>query len=204
MNKKVLHEGLQKHLASLEGLISVECGLFLQKLAVEITANTDIVELGSYKGKSSCYLATGAKAGYKAHVWCIDPWDLVGNKPVGKLNYTDAWIFNTWRNNVQACGVTRQISVVKDFSVNAAKKFNRPVGMIFIDGNHTYEGVKADFEAWYPHLVKDAVVVFDDYVSPHLGKLNLGVEQFVNELRETDILYGWELVPAPMIMAYVK
>ena len=37
------------------------------------------------------------------------------------------------------------------------------IDFAFLDGDHTYEGVKADIEALLPHLAANAIVVFDDY-----------------------------------------
>ena len=34
------------------------------------------------------------------------------------------------------------------------------IDLIFIDGDHTYEGVKTDFESWFPHLRKGAIILF--------------------------------------------
>ncbi len=52
---------------------------------------------------------------------------------------------------------------------------------LFIDGDHTYEGVKNDFELYSP-LVKDgALIAFHDIVI-HPPELNVGVHDFWNEI----------------------
>ncbi|KKM70000.1 hypothetical protein LCGC14_1445120 [marine sediment metagenome] len=53
---------------------------------------------------------------------------------------------------------------------------------LFIDGDHTYEGVKNDFEIYSP-LVKDgALIAFHDIVV-HPPELNVGVHDFWNEIK---------------------
>jgi hypothetical protein len=47
-----------------------------------------IVELGSFKGKSTAYLASGAKAGNGAHVFAVDAWDTPGNV-TGRFGYAE-------------------------------------------------------------------------------------------------------------------
>lgn len=38
----------------------------------------------------------------------------------------------------------------------------REINVLFIDGDHTYEGCKADIDAWYPHMARDGVMLFHD------------------------------------------
>lgn len=75
---------------------------------------------------------------------------------------------------VVVCGVDIQedpkVEGTKFFqgdSVEIANKWMYILGMykvsvLFIDGDHTYEGCKRDIEAWHPHLKKDGVMLFHD------------------------------------------
>lgn len=47
-------------------------------------------------------------------------------------------------------------------SVEVSKTFNKKIDVLFIDGDHSYEGCKRDIEAWYPHMKKDGVILFHD------------------------------------------
>jgi hypothetical protein len=44
-----------------------------------------------------------------------------------------------------------------------------PVRLLWIDGDHRYEGVRLDWESWRPHLTPGAIVVFDDASDPSIG-----------------------------------
>ena len=58
-----------------------------------------------------------------------------------------------------------------------------PVGLLYVDADHSYEGVKRDFEAWSPNLAPGAVVIFDDYRHMVRGKDHYpGVTHFVDSL----------------------
>jgi predicted O-methyltransferase YrrM len=46
--------------------------------------------------------------------------------------------------------------------------FQYQVGLVFIDGDHTYEGVKADFQNWLPAVLKGGYLVFHDINDPTL------------------------------------
>ncbi len=53
---------------------------------------------------------------------------------------------------------------------------------LFIDGDHTYDGVKKDFELYSPLVKEDALIVFHDIVI-HPPELNVGVNNFWNEIK---------------------
>ena len=61
-------------------------------------------------------------------------------------------------------------------SVKIAKEFNKRIDLLFIDGDHSYETVRADVEAWFPKLEDGAIVIFHDYGWAE------GVQQVVEEM----------------------
>src|SRR5690606_17962121 len=60
------------------------------------------------------------------------------------------------------------------------------IGLIYIDGDHSFEGAVDDFEAWRPHLAADAVIAFDDYGAPSLPGVKQAVDYLVAEGRITE------------------
>lgn len=40
--------------------------------------------------------------------------------------------------------------------------YSKPINVIFIDGDHTYEGCKADIDNWYPQMAPKGVILFHD------------------------------------------
>jgi predicted O-methyltransferase YrrM len=184
-------------LAELEGLVSEEVGLRLAELAAEVPADQAIVECGSYKGKSGCYLAEGAKRGLGAHVWCIDPWDTDGNV-TGRYRFADPATHRAFVGQVSKAKLSDRITPVKSFAAAAGEKWGGPkVGLLFIDSDHRYNSVSADFKAWAPHLAPGAIVVFDD---AHQTKdCNRGVGIFINELMgKPKNWVSWVFDPVPI------
>jgi len=55
--------------------------------------------------------------------------------------------------------------------------------LVFVDGDHSYEGAKADIEAWYPHVKVGGLIVVHDYFTKDQaeGPLFPGVKQAVDE-----------------------
>lgn len=184
-------------LARLDGLIDSAVGYRLLHLAADVSREHAIVEVGSFKGKSTCYLAEGASLGDGAHVWAVDAWDLPGN-PEGRHGFTDPQTRRVFSRQILASGLADRITPLCGFSTDVARAWKGPlVGLLFIDGSHLYRDVKADFEAWQPHLAARATVVFDDYRT----RRNPGVTAYVDELAATDLAEAWELEPRPLAIA---
>lgn len=165
----------------LAGLIPHEVGIELAKLASTVPSHRAIVEIGSYKGKSTTYLALGSQAGNGAKVWAVDPWDLPGNEP-GRpsLGFTNPEVRVAFEQQLENAGVRSMVTAVQAFSVDAAAdwKKSKKIGLLFVDGDHTAEAITADLEAWTPYLGSGAVVAFDDLDTPK----NPGVRKVINKL----------------------
>jgi hypothetical protein len=74
------------------------------------------------------------------------------------------------------------VQVLKGDSLQRVKQFrNKSLDFIYIDGNHNYEAVKADIEAWYPKLRKNGVMAGHDYEDPKWP----GVKKAVDEWAES-------------------
>src|SRR3990167_7479628 len=91
------------------------------------------LEVGVDKGKSLSVAKMVAKEGVE--IWGVD---LRVNPRVKGTNFL--------RGNSQ----------------ELAEKFKKKIDVIFIDGDHTYEGCKADIDSWYPHMSKKGVMLFHD------------------------------------------
>lgn len=168
----------RERLAALSGLVSTEVGEKLAELAAAVPAGQAIVEVGSFRGKSTCYLAAGAKDGNGARVFAVDAWDLDGNV-TGRFGFAETSTRETFDAQVRAMRLAGRVTALQGFSVDVAAAWDGPpIGLLFIDGDHSAGAVRADFAAWSPHLAPAAVVVFDDYGTPK----NPGVREVVESL----------------------
>lgn len=168
-----------RQLAKLEGLISEQTGVELAKLAATVPGDHAIVEVGSFKGKSTAYLAEGARLGHGARVFAVDPWD--SQPEPGKHGYNSPNVRKAFDAQLRSLDLRSGVTARKLYSKEAADKWKDiPVGLLYIDGDHEYDSVLDDFANWLPHMAVPALVAFDDY-----GTRNKGVTRFVNELRAT-------------------
>jgi hypothetical protein len=62
------------------------------------------------------------------------------------------------------------------YSTEVASSWNRPIRLLWIDGDHSYEGVKKDLEGFFLHLVPLGVVAFHDALNAFPGPIRVFVE----------------------------
>lgn len=134
----------------------------LAELAAQVPRDQAIVELGSYRGGSASALALGARNGGGAHVTCIDPW------PQPRANEPDPGHAERQRGALEAFRSTMSaqgwpVTALRAHSHNIAPRWVQPVGLLFIDGDHSYDAVAADFRSWLSLLAPGAWLVFHDY-----------------------------------------
>lgn len=168
----------RERLAALAGLVTTDVGETLAELAADVPADQAIVEIGSFKGKSTCYLAAGAKDGHGARVYAVDPWDLAGNI-TGRFGFAEPSTREAFEAQIRSVRLASRITAIQGFSVDVARTWaGPPVGLLFIDGDHSAQAVAADIAAWTPHLADAAVLVLDDLDTPK----NPGVRQVYDRL----------------------
>jgi len=141
------------------------------------------VEIGSACGKSACAVGLALRRNGGGNLFAIDPHSSTN---WNDTNSVDSYPIIT--ENLRKAGVTEYVEIVRQTSGAAAKGWNRKIDLIFIDGDHSYEGVKADWELFLPHLNEFGVVVFHDTLwdlrpDPKLARADMGVPRFVEELR---------------------
>jgi predicted O-methyltransferase YrrM len=150
---------------SIQGWIYPEAAEFLYELAKHV-APPVIVEVGSWRGLSTFYLASGALDNAEdAHVYAIDTWlgtpdEAVHQQIIAALGPDG--LYQEFLANMKNLGVDNVITPVRSDSVAAAAAFDQKVGLLFLDAGHAYSSVFADFFAWAPKVVPGGYVVFDD------------------------------------------
>jgi MMP 1-O-methyltransferase len=157
----------------IKGWLSRDAALLLYRLASQ-AAEGCIVEVGSYRGRSTVVLARGAEHGPGARVYAVEPHEPFVGPRGGQFGPEDRAAF--FRNMVRT-GAYRTVRLLNTSSEIVAPGWTEPVALLWLDGDHSYEGVRRDFDAWAPHLVPDCDLVLDDTDDPRLGP-----QQLVEEL----------------------
>ena len=150
---------IKKFVINLEGWLKDGEGEVLYYLAKNCKGNGVIVEIGSFKGKSTIWIGNGSKGGNKVKIYAIDPH--TGSSEHQKENERIN-TFEEFKNNIKDAKVDDIIVPLVKTSEEAAKNFDKPIEFIFIDGAHEYEFVKLDFNLWFPKVVNGGIMAFHD------------------------------------------
>lgn len=135
-----------------------------------------IVEIGSFLGRSTVSFALGC-VGSRKHIYAIDLFE--GDNDM----YGSGDFMEKFNENIKACGVEQYVTPIKQNSIEAANTWSKPIDILFIDGSHEYEDVKADFYGFYPHVKKGGIIAIHDIK----GKWE-GVIRFWDELKKSTLL----------------
>ena len=140
--------------SSIEGWLSDAQGHALLAAAAATTGRGAIVEIGSWKGRSTVWLAEGARlAGQRVHA--ID-------RHTQSLEDPLANTLAEFLQNIERAGVADVIEPLVMSSADAAAVVGGPVELLFIDGDHSLEGVRRDAEIWLPRVMNGGLVMFHD------------------------------------------
>ncbi len=147
---------------AVEGWLTREEGELLYRLARRCTGRGVIVEIGSYKGRSTIWLAKGAQAGAGVPVYAIDPH--TGSEEHQAGTGEAVWTYDEFLTNLRRAGVEQIVLPVLAESQQAARTFDQPIELLFIDGDHRYEAVRADFNLWVPKLLDGGYLLMHDTI----------------------------------------
>ena len=85
--------------------------------------------------------------------------------------------FREFQHSIQSNGVAAHVEPHVAYSMEVAKSWDRPIRILWIDGDHTLQGAKDDLIAFLPFLVPNGVVAFHDALNQFPGPIRVFVEQ---------------------------
>ena len=160
---------------------------------MEVVRPRVFVELGTFYGVSYCAFCQAAQAlGTGSRCFAVDTWQgdphagFFGDEVLAQLRSHHDPLYGTF-------------SRLMPMTFDAAAAHFEPgsVDLLHIDGFHTYEAVKRDFERWLPRMSPRGVVVFHDIA---VREKDFGVWRLWDELKarhphyEVEFGYGLGVV----------
>jgi predicted O-methyltransferase YrrM len=146
---------------NVDGWLAKGEAILLYQLASKCAIGQVIVEIGSYKGKSTICLGKGSNSRNSTRIYAIDPH--VGS-PEHKAKQGEVWTYDEFLQNIQKANLGDLVLPILKFSKEAVEDINEPIGLLFIDGAHEYEAVKQDFSLWNNKIAIGGTIAFHDSI----------------------------------------
>lgn len=147
-------------------------------------------EIGVYRGGFSRKIYDLCKPAY---LYCIDAWEHYKEYEVDSLCHTNQDDnYQATKNEMRDAIEAGRCLVVRDRSIEVAKRWNAPLDWIFLDSIHTYEFVKEDLQEWSKHIKPGGVIMCHDFTEISAGAIAMkfGVVKAVNEFCKE---HGWTI-----------
>jgi cephalosporin hydroxylase len=165
---------LGKMSLTIPGMITAEAGKFLYSLCYMQDLVGDVVEIGSWQGRSSIFLARAVKESKNGDFYAIDHFG--GNSGKEKFYEVDGSLIGLkekFQKNMSQFGLSDSVKILNMKSSSAAYQIkDKEIRFLFIDGDHTKSGVENDIALFFPLLQKGSIVVFDDYFEEFAGLID--------------------------------
>jgi predicted O-methyltransferase YrrM len=160
-------ESIGERVAGIPGQLRPEDEEELYRLACTTTG--PILEIGTLRGRSTTILALGAKEGRGGWVVSVD---------------VDPSAQAAAQTALREHGVADRALLVRGSVVGALRRLNglRPM-LVFVDADHSAEGVGRDLTALEPVVPAGATLVFHDFTDPRNddpGEPTIGVREAVS------------------------
>ncbi|MFN8207210.1 MAG: class I SAM-dependent methyltransferase [Bacteroidales bacterium] len=134
----------------------------LYNLATKLPLNSTLVEIGSWKGKSTFCLAKGLR---KGKIYAIDPFNAEGepgSKEIYAQNRGEIPLLEQFSTEMTRLGVSEKIEPLQGYSSQFVNKFTT-IDFLFIDGDHSIEGCDFDFTHFSPFVRRGGYIAFHDF-----------------------------------------
>lgn len=176
---EALHRSLPALLEGVEGHLTGRESRLLAFFGAVPTAEGEVLEIGSFKGKSTIVLAKAATLAGERRIVAVDPLTSPSETDPDLRGAASGW--DDFKANLERAGVTDAVEFHQEFSSGLAAKWpaGRKLRLLWIDGDHTYRGAKTDFDLYRPHLAPGAVIAFHDALHQIDGPIRVIAEDIL-------------------------
>jgi len=120
------------------------------------------VELGTWQGASAIPVARAIRR-WGGTLTCVDTWAGDVHQPAASVRPSAPWMLVSCARNILEAGVGATVRLIPATTVDAAATWTQPIDWLYIDADHSYDGVRADLHAWVRHVKPGGLILGDDY-----------------------------------------
>jgi len=161
--------------SGIEGHLTVREIRFLATLPF-LTGEGEILEIGSFMGRSTTILAKSAIRAKRARIHACDP--LLPSDTVPKFT-SDEELPDLFHRHIRQHDVADIVEFYQVKSSELAKSWNLPLRILWIDGDHSYKGAMVDLEGFQRYLKPGAVVCIHDVLHEFEGPTRVLIEKIL-------------------------
>jgi MMP 1-O-methyltransferase len=161
---------LPDNIDAIKGFLAADEAQALYDMALQACANGPVLEIGSYCGKSTIYLGLACRH-HGSTLFALDHHRGSEEHQLGEMFHDpdlydphEAAVdtFAEFRRNIRNAGLEDLVVPVVAGSAAAARQWQTPLAMVFIDGGHSLEAALTDYRCWTPHLVRGGILAIHD------------------------------------------
>ena len=155
-------ERVYDSVAKVNGWMTKGQARLLWRNARSLDSGQQIVEIGSFQGRSTIILASGAAEG--VGIVAIDPHAGNDRGPNEIDGFSDEAESDNqvFRSNLDAAGVAERIDHVRKFSDAAHEDVSGPIDLLYIDGAHRYGPAHEDIVRWGQRVPEGGTMLIHD------------------------------------------
>ncbi len=181
-------KNMQHYYESIQGWFNFEK---VYSLMVERSQNhSKFVEVGSWLGKSSVYMAVEINnSGKDIKFYTVDTWEgSLDENDKDKNLHEDLFskmnksLYDSFLENI--IPVENIITPIRKKSIEASKDFeDNSLDFVYIDANHQFRNVLEDLKSWYPKVKSGGVIAGHDY-DEHWKEVKKAVDVFFKNCKD--------------------
>ena len=169
---------LPDNIDAIKGFLAADEAQALYDMALQACANGPVLEIGSYCGKSTIYLGLACRR-HGSTLFALDHHRGSEEHQFGEMFHDpdlydpDEAVVDTFaefRRNIRNAGLEELVVPIVAGSAAAARHWQTPLAMVFIDGGHSLDAALTDYRCWAPHLLRGGVLAIHDiFTDAHAG-----------------------------------
>ena len=171
--------------AGIEGWLTSAEAEGLYEIASLLSKKSCVLEIGSWKGKSTWCISQGLK---KGTIICIDPFNAAGeegSKEIYETTKGEKSLLQQFKKNLTDVHSSVKIKTMQGYSNEFVGAVSN-IDFLFIDGDHSIEGCRFDYEHFEKDIKPGGFLAFHDY---YPDRPELGPTWVVDNLVKKNIAY---------------